>query len=338
MLAIELENARYRENPMTDNHQTTLVTGVAGFIGFHLTASLLENGDKVIGIDNLNPYYDVSLKKARLERIASHPNFTFYQEDISDLDALKRVFSHHHIDRICNLAAQAGVRYSMQNPFAYQESNIKGFLNLLEMARQFPLSNFVFASSSSVYGNNEKLPFAVEDSVDTPISLYAATKRANELMAYTYSYLFRIPLTGLRYFTVYGPWGRPDMALFLFTKSILDGKPIDIYNFGRMKRDFTYIDDIVDGTISALNSPFRYEIFNLGNSKAVELMELVKIVQEELGLEAEKNFLPLQAGDVPETYANIEKTRRMLSFNPKTSLRTGIRKFLTWYRDYYRTG
>ena len=338
MLAIELENARYRENPMTDNHQTTLVTGVAGFIGFHLAASLLEKGDKVIGIDNLNPYYDVSLKKARLERIASHPNFTFYQEDISDLDALKRVFSHHHIDRICNLAAQAGVRYSMQNPFAYQESNIKGFLNLLELARQFPLSNFVFASSSSVYGNNEKLPFAVEDSVDTPISLYAATKRANELMAYTYSYLFRIPLTGLRYFTVYGPWGRPDMALFLFTKSILDGKPIDIYNFGRMKRDFTYIDDIVDGTISALNSPFRYEIFNLGNSKAVELMELVKIVQEELGLEVEKNFLPLQAGDVPETYANIEKTRRMLSFNPKTSLRTGIRKFLTWYRDYYRTG
>jgi len=338
MLAIEAENARYRENPMTDNHQTTLVTGVAGFIGFHLAASLLENGDKVIGIDNLNPYYDVSLKKARLERIASHPNFTFYQEDISDLDALKRVFSHHHIDRICNLAAQAGVRYSMQNPFAYQESNIKGFLNLLEMARQFPVSNFVFASSSSVYGNNEKLPFAVEDSVDTPISLYAATKRANELMAYTYSYLFRIPLTGLRYFTVYGPWGRPDMALFLFTKSILDGRPIDIYNFGRMKRDFTYIDDIVDGTISALNSPFRYEIFNLGNSKAVELMELVKIVQEELGLEAEKNFLPLQAGDVPETYANIEKTRRMLSFNPKTSLRTGIRKFLTWYRDYYRTG
>jgi UDP-glucuronate 4-epimerase len=336
MLAIEAENARYRENPMTDNHQTTLVTGVAGFIGFHLTASLLENGDKVIGIDNLNPYYDVSLKKARLERIASHPNFTFYQQDINDLDALKRVFSHHHIDRICNLAAQAGVRYSMQNPFVYQESNIKGFLNLLELARQFPVSNFVFASSSSVYGNNKKLPFAVEDSVDTPISLYAATKRANELMAYTYSHLFRVPLTGLRYFTVYGPWGRPDMALFLFTKSILDGRPIDIYNFGRMKRDFTYIDDIVDGTVSALNSPFRYEIFNLGNSKAVELMELVKIVQEELGLEAEKNFLPLQAGDVPETYANIEKTQRMLSFNPKTSLRTGIRKFLTWYRDYYR--
>ncbi len=321
---------------MTDNHHTTLVTGVAGFIGFHLAASLLEKSDKVIGIDNLNPYYDVSLKKARLERIASHPNFTFYQEDISDLDALKRIFSQHRIDRICNLAAQAGVRYSIENPFTYQESNIKGFLNLLEMARQFPLSNFVFASSSSVYGNNKKLPFAVEDSVDTPISLYGATKRANELMAYTYSHLFKIPLTGLRYFTVYGPWGRPDMALFLFTKSIIDGKSIDIYNFGKMKRDFTYIDDIVDGTVSALNSPFMYEIFNLGNSKVVELMELVKIVQEELGIEAKKNFLPLQPGDVPETYANIEKTRRMLGFDPKTSLRTGIRKFLTWYRDYYR--
>lgn len=336
MLAIGPENARYRENPMTDNHHTTLVTGVAGFIGFHLAASLLEKSDKVIGIDNLNPYYDVSLKKARLERIASHPNFTFYQEDISDLDALKRIFSQHRIDRICNLAAQAGVRYSIENPFTYQESNIKGFLNLLEMARQFPLSNFVFASSSSVYGNNKKLPFAVEDSVDTPISLYGATKRANELMAYTYSHLFKIPLTGLRYFTVYGPWGRPDMALFLFTKSIIDGKSIDIYNFGKMKRDFTYIDDIVDGTVSALNSPFMYEIFNLGNSKVVELMELVKIVQEELGIEAKKNFLPLQPGDVPETYANIEKTRRMLGFDPKTSLRTGIRKFLTWYRDYYR--
>jgi len=336
MLAIGPENARYGENPMTDNYHTTLVTGVAGFIGFHLAASLLEKSDKVIGIDNLNPYYDVSLKKARLERIASHPNFTFYQEDINDLDALKRIFSHHRIDRICNLAAQAGVRYSIENPFTYQESNIKGFLNLLEMARQFPVSNFVFASSSSVYGDNKKLPFAVEDSVDTPISLYGATKRANELMAYTYSHLFKIPLTGLRYFTVYGPWGRPDMALFVFTKSIIDGKSIDIYNFGKMKRDFTYIDDIVDGTISALNSPFMYEIFNLGNSKVVELMELVKIVQEELGIEAKKNFLPLQPGDVPETYANIEKTRRMLGFDPKTSLSTGIRKFLTWYRDYYK--
>ena len=320
---------------MIDNQQTSLITGVAGFIGFHMARSLLEKGDRVIGIDNLNTYYDVSLKKARLEQIISHHNFTFYHEDINNLGALKTIFSHHHIDRICNLAAQAGVRYSIQNPFIYQESNIKGFLNLLEMARQFPVNNFVFASSSSVYGNNRKLPFAAEDNVDTPISLYGATKRANELMAYAYSHLFKIPLTGLRYFTVYGPWGRPDMALFLFARSMLDGRPIDIYNFGKMKRDFTYIDDIVDGTISALGNPFRYEIFNLGNSKVVELMELINIIEAELGIEAKKNLLPLQPGDVPETYADIEKTKKMLGFNPKTSIRTGIRKFLTWYRDYY---
>jgi len=320
---------------MIDNQQTSLITGVAGFIGFHMARSLLEKGDRVIGIDNLNTYYDVSLKKARLEQIISHHNFTFYHEDINNLGALKTIFSHHHIDRICNLAAQAGVRYSIQNPFIYQESNIKGFLNLLEMARQFPVNNFVFASSSSVYGNNRKLPFAAEDNVDTPISLYGATKRANELMAYAYSHLFKIPLTGLRYFTVYGPWGRPDMALFLFARSMLDGRPIDIYNFGKMKRDFTYIDDIVDGTISALGNPFTYEIFNLGNSKVVELMELINIIEAELGIEAKKNLLPLQPGDVPETYADIEKTKKMLGFNPKTSIRTGIRKFLTWYRDYY---
>jgi len=323
-------------NPMIDNQQTTLVTGVAGFIGFHTARSLLDKGERVLGIDNLNAYYDVSLKKARLEQIISHHNLTFYHEDINNLDALKRIFSNHHIDRICSLAAQAGVRYSIQNPFTYQESNIKGFLNLLEMARQFPVNNFVFASSSSVYGNNKKLPFSVEDNVDTPISFYGATKRSDELMAYTYSHLFNIPLTGLRYFTVYGPWGRPDMALFIFTRAILDKRPIDIYNFGKMRRDFTYIDDIVDGTISALKSPFRYEIFNLGNSKTVELMELIKIIEEELGIEAKKNFLPLQPGDVPETYADIEKTKKMLGFNPNTSIRTGIRKFLTWYRDYYK--
>ena len=321
---------------MTDDQQTTLVTGVAGFIGFHTARSLLENGNRVIGIDNLNAYYDVSLKKTRLEQIISHHDFIFYHEDISNLDALRRIFSNHHIDRICNLAAQAGVRYSIQNPFTYQESNIKGFLTILEMARQFPVDNLVFASSSSVYGNNKRLPFAIEDNVDTPISIYAATKRANELMAYTYSHLFKIPLTGLRYFTVYGPWGRPDMALFLFTSSILNGRPIDIYNFGKMKRGFTYIDDIIDGTISALNSPFRYEIFNLGNSESVQLMELIRIIEEELGIEAKKNFLPIQPGDVPETYADIEKTKKMLGFNPKTSIRTGIRSFLAWYRDYYK--
>ncbi len=323
---------------MIDNQQTTFVTGAAGFIGFHTARSLLEKGDSVIGIDNLNAYYDVSLKKARLEQLIAHHNFTFYHKDINNLDALKKIFSNNHMDRICNLAAQAGVRYSMQNPFTYQESNIKGFLNLLEMARQFPVNNFVFASSSSVYGNNKKLPFSVEDNVDTPISLYAATKRSDELMAFTYSHLFNIPLTGLRYFTVYGPWGRPDMALFIFTRAILNEMPIDIYNFGKMKRDFTYVDDIVDGTISALNSPFRYEIFNLGNSKTVQLMELIKIIEEELGIEAKKNFLPLQPGDVPETYADIKKTKKMLGYNPKTSIRTGIIKFLNWYRDYYKIG
>jgi UDP-glucuronate 4-epimerase len=313
----------------------TLVTGAAGFIGFHVARSLLESGQEVIGIDNLNPYYDVSLKKGRLELITSNPRFTFYHADINNLAMLERVFSDHAIDRICNLAAQAGVRYSIQNPFVYEESNLKGFLNLLELARRYPVRNFVFASSSSVYGNNRKLPFSIEDTVDTPISLYAATKKANELMAHAYSHLFDIPLTGLRYFTVYGPWGRPDMALFLFTEAIVNGRPIEIYNFGKMKRDFTYIDDIVDGTIAALNKPFKYEIFNLGNSDTVELMQLIEIIEEELGIAAKKKFLPLQPGDVPETYADIEKSKRLLGFNPKTSIRSGIRRFLSWYKSYY---
>jgi UDP-glucuronate 4-epimerase len=320
---------------MTRVEKTTLVTGAAGFIGFYVSKALLERAEAVIGIDNLSPYYDVSLKKDRVEQIKSNPRFTFYHEDISDIDILRGIFSEHRIDRICNLAAQAGVRYSLQNPFIYEESNLKGFLNLLEMARHFPVENFVFASSSSVYGNNTKLPFSTEDSVDTPISLYAATKKANELIAHAYSHLFDIPLTGLRYFTVYGPWGRPDMALFLFTKAILGGRPIDIYNFGRMKRDFTYIDDAVDGTISALNKPFKYEIFNLGNSKTVGLMELIGIIEEELKVEAKKNFLPLQPGDVPETYADIEKATRLLGFRPKTSIREGVKQFIAWYRHYY---
>jgi UDP-glucuronate 4-epimerase len=321
---------------MSNDQHTTLVTGVAGFIGFHIARALLKRGERVTGIDNLNAYYDVSLKNARLNQIISHPHFTFYQDDINDFEALKRIFTHHHIHRICHLAAQAGVRHSILDPFIYEKSNMKGFLNLLEIARQFQVANFVYASSSSVYGNNKKLPFSVDDFVDTPISLYAASKRANELMAYTYSHLFNIPLTGLRFFTVYGPWGRPDMALFLFTRAILAGKPIDIYNFGNMRRDFTYISDIVEGTVSALDNPFRYELFNLGNSKTVELMELITIIEEELGIKAEKNFLPLQPGDVPETFADIEKTRTILGFNPKTSISKGVREFLRWYRDYYR--
>jgi len=320
---------------MPDIQMKTLVTGAAGFIGFHVARALLERGQEVIGIDNLNPYYDVSLKRGRLKLITSNPLFTFYQGDINDLATLETIFADHPIDRICSLAAQAGVRHSIQNPFVYEESNLKGFLNLLELARHSPVRNFVFASSSSVYGANRKLPLSVEDTVDTPISLYAATKKANELMAHAYSHLFDIPLTGLRYFTVYGPWGRPDMALFLFTEAIINGRPIEIYNFGKMKRDFTYIDDIVKGTIAALDNPFKYEIFNLGNSKSVELMKLIEIIEEELGIVAKKKFLPLQPGDVPETYADIEKTKRLLGFNPKTSIRSGIRSFLSWYRDYY---
>jgi UDP-glucuronate 4-epimerase len=323
---------------MPKTQMKTLVTGAAGFIGFHVARALLERGQEVIGIDNLNPYYDVSLKRGRLELIASNPLFTFYHDDINDLATLETIFANHAIDRICNLAAQAGVRHSIKNPFIYEESNLKGFLNLLELARHSPVRNFVFASSSSVYGNNRKLPFSIEDIVDTPISLYAATKKANELMAHAYSHLFDIPLTGLRYFTVYGPWGRPDMALFLFTEAIIKGRPIEIYNFGRMKRDFTYIDDIVDGTIAALDNPFKYEIFNLGNSKTVELMQLIEIIEEELGIAAKKKFLPLQPGDVPETFADIEKTKRLLGFNPKTSIRSGIRRFLSWYREYYELG
>jgi UDP-glucuronate 4-epimerase len=320
---------------MLETQMKTLVTGAAGFIGFHVARALLERGQEVIGIDNLNPYYDISLKRGRLELITPNPLFTFYHGDINNLATLETIFANHAIDRICNLAAQAGVRHSIKNPFIYEESNLKGFLNLLELARHSPVRNFVFASSSSVYGNNRKLPFSIDDTVDTPISLYAATKKANELMAHAYSHLFDIPLTGLRYFTVYGPWGRPDMALFLFTEAIINGRPIEIYNFGKMKRDFTYIDDIVEGTIAALDNPFKYEIFNLGNSKSVELMTLIEIIEEELGIVAKKRFLPLQPGDVPETYADIEKTKRLLGFSPKTSIRSGIRSFLSWYRRYY---
>jgi len=319
-----------------ENNQSILVTGAAGFIGFHLSRKLLERGNQVIGVDNLNPYYDVTLKKARLERLKPLNGFFFYKEDIQNLSGLKEIFQKHSIDRVCNLAAQAGVRYSLKDPFSYQKSNLEGFLNLLELAREYEISNFVYASSSSVYGDNPKIPFSVDDRVDSPVSLYGATKKANELMAHAYSHLFGIPCTGLRFFTVYGPWGRPDMALFLFTDAILNDRPINVYNYGRMKRDFTYVDDVVEGTMAALEKPFAYEVFNLGNSEPIELMDFIGIIEEELGREAQKNLMPLQPGDVLETSADIGKSKDMLGFSPKTPIREGIKKFLAWYREYYK--
>jgi UDP-glucuronate 4-epimerase len=249
---------------------------------------------------------------------------------------LKKIFKENQIDLICNLAAQAGVRHSLKDPFSYQKSNLEGFLNLLDLGREKRVKNFVYASSSSVYGDNKKLPFSVEDRVDTPVSLYAATKKANELIAHAYSHIYELPCTGLRYFTVYGPWGRPDMALFLFTRAILKGEPIDVFNYGRMKRDFTYIDDIVDGTIAALRRPARYDLFNLGNSHSIALLDFIRILEEELGRKAEKNMLPMQPGDVAETAADIEKSRESLNFSPKTPLKEGIKKFVAWYRGYYQ--
>jgi UDP-glucuronate 4-epimerase len=318
-----------------ENNQSILVTGAAGFIGFHLSGKLLEKGNRVIGVDNLNPYYDVTLKKARLDRLKPLHDFFFYEEDIQNLSGLKEIFQKHSIGRVCNLAAQAGVRHSLKDPFSYQKSNLEGFLNLLELAREHEISNFVYASSSSVYGDSAKIPFSVDDRVDRPVSLYGATKKANELMAFAYNHLFSIPCTGLRFFTVYGPWGRPDMALFLFTDAILNDRPINVYNYGRMKRDFTYIDDVVEGTIAALEKPFAYEVFNLGNSDPIELMDFIGIIEEELGREAQKNMMPLQPGDVLGTSADIGKSKNMLGFSPRTPIREGIKKFLAWYREYY---
>ena len=321
---------------MNAQNRTILVTGAAGFIGFHVAKRLLERGDAVVGVDNLNPYYDVQMKEGRLAILRNFGRFSFYREDIQNFDAMQRIFQKHEPGVICNLAAQAGVRYSLKDPFSYQKSNLEGFLNLLELARAQGVENFVYASSSSVYGNNKKMPFSVEDRVDTPVSLYAATKKANELMAHAYSHLYGIPCTGLRYFTVYGPWGRPDMALFLFTDAILNNRSINVYNYGKMRRDFTYIDDIADGTLAALDRPVLYEIFNLGNSNSVELMDFIGALEEELGKKAEKNMMPIQPGDVPETSADIEKTRKLLGFSPKTPVKVGIRNFVAWYREYFK--
>ncbi len=314
-----------------------LVTGSAGFIGFHLSKKLLEDGVEVIGYDSVNNYYDPTLKEARLKILQKFNNFTFYRKNLCDFDALELVFKNHSIKKVCNLAAQAGVRYSIINPFAYQKSNMEGFLNIIELSKRAKIENFVYASSSSVYGKNKKLPFSISDNVDHPISLYAASKKANELIAHTYSHLYELPTTGLRFFTVYGPYGRPDMALFIFTKKILAGNPIEVYNHGNMKRDFTYIDDIVNGVISALNHPFDYEVFNLGNHRSENLMDFIGLIEKNLHKKAEINFQPIQPGDVPETFADIDHAREKLGFEPTTTIEAGIKRFVDWYKNYYKT-
>lgn len=330
-----------------------LVTGAAGFIGFHLAKRLLERGDAVTGFDNLNDYYDVNLKLSRLRQLESHDGFELIKGDLADRDAVARIFAGERFDVVVNLAAQAGVRYSITNPHVYIESNINGFINILEGCRHGGAGRLVYASSSSVYGANTKMPFSIHQNVDHPVSLYAATKKANELMAHTYSSLYGLPTTGLRFFTVYGPWGRPDMALFLFTKAILEGKPIDVFNYGRMQRDFTYIDDIVEGVVRVMDtaplpdpgwngdnpdpgtSYAPYRIYNIGNNNPVELMRYIEVLESCLGRKAEKNLLPLQVGDVPATYADVDDLMRDVGFKPATSIEEGIERFVAWYRDYY---
>lgn len=330
-----------------------LVTGAAGFIGSHLSHRLLERGDEVIGVDNLNDYYDPTLKEARLARLQPHGGFRFARVSLEDTAALEVVFAEHRPTRVVNLAAQAGVRYSLQNPRAYVDANLVGFVNVLEQCRHREVEHLVYASSSSVYGGNTKLPFSVHDNVDHPLSLYAATKKANELMAHTYSHLFALPTTGLRFFTVYGPWGRPDMALFLFTKAILEGRPIQIFNHGQMQRDFTYVDDIVEGVVRVLDrvptsdtswssdapdpasSRAPYRVYNIGNNAPVELMHLVRTLESCLGLEAKKEMLPMQPGDVPATYADVDALVRDAGFKPETSIEVGVKRFVDWYREFY---
>jgi UDP-glucuronate 4-epimerase len=312
-----------------------LVTGAAGFIGFHIAKKLCESGESVVGLDNINSYYDPSLKEARLAVLKKAKGFEFVKLDICDFEGLKGVFSGRSIDLVCHMAAQAGVRYSLTDPFAYQKSNNEGFLNLLECARHHSVRNFVYASSSSVYGANTKLPFSESDRTDVPISLYAATKRSNELVAHCYSHLFGINTTGLRFFTVYGPWGRPDMALFKFTKAILAGEPIDVYNNGRMRRNFTYVDDAVGGVLLALDRPVGCEIYNVGNGRAEELMDFIREIEKNLGKKTVINYLPMQAGDVAATVADIKKLRK-LGWEPRTNIDKGVKAFVDWYREYYK--
>ncbi|BAQ65349.1 NAD-dependent epimerase [Geminocystis sp. NIES-3709] len=317
-----------------------LVTGAAGFIGFHLSQSLVKQNNQVIGIDNLNDYYDVSLKKARLQELEKLDNFQFHFMDLHDRNSIDKLFKQEKFDIVVNLAAQAGVRYSLENPHVYAESNVVGFLNILEGCRHNPVKHLVFASSSSVYGMNSKIPFSTNDPVDCPVSLYAATKRANELMAYTYSHLYKIPSTGLRFFTVYGPWGRPDMALFLFTKAILGEKPIRVFNYGKMQRDFTYIDDIVVGIEKVMekipSGVPPYKLYNIGNNQPVELLHLIEVIEKSLRKTAIKEFLPMQPGDVLTTYADVDDLITDVGFSPKTPIEKGVEKFVNWYRNYYQ--
>jgi len=323
-----------------------LVTGAAGFIGMHVAARLLQAGHNVTGVDNLSDYYDVRLKHARLDLLRRCRNFRFIKMDLADREKVNELFEGGKFERVIHLAAQAGVRYSLENPHAYIQSNIVGFTNILEACRRFPVKHLVFASSSSVYGANKKLPFSVQDNVDHPISLYAASKKANELMAHAYSHLFQIPATGLRFFTVYGPWGRPDMAIFSFTKALLEGKPIDVFNHGKMQRDFTYIDDIVEGILLVADRPpaaggsngassAPYKLYNIGNHQPVELMKVIAVLEKCLGKTACKNMLPMQAGDVPATFADVDDLMRDTGFRPATPIEVGVENFVRWYQSYY---
>ena len=320
------------------NTSPILVTGAAGFIGMHCSARLLAQGHQVIGIDNLNDYYDPRLKQARLAQLTSQPGFRFMEMDIANRDALEKLFAEVRPEGVLHLAAQAGVRYSLKNPHAYVQSNLVGFVNMLEGCRHHGVQHLVYASSSSVYGANTKVPFAVGDSVDHPVSLYAATKKSNELMAHSYSHLYGLPTTGLRFFTVYGPWGRPDMSPWLFTSAILEGRTIDVFNHGKMQRDFTYIDDIVEGTLRVLDrAPSGappYQLYNIGNHQPVELMDFIGTLERVLGREAKKNFLPMQPGDVPVTYADTDDLRRDVGFAPSTPLSEGLKQWADWYRSY----
>lgn len=330
-----------------------LVTGAAGFIGMHTSLRLLARGDEVVGVDNLNDYYDVRLKEARLARLQEHQGFRFHKLSVEDREGMAALFRDEQPQRVIHLAAQAGVRYSLTNPHAYIDANLQGFINILEGCRHNGVEHLAYASSSSVYGGNTKMPFSEHDNIDHPVSLYAATKKANELMAHTYSHLFRLPTTGLRFFTVYGPWGRPDMALFLFTKAILEGRPIDVFNNGQMVRDFTYIDDIVEGVIRVCDKPATasaefdpanpdpatsnapYRVFNIGNSRPTPLMDYVNALEAALGMEARKNFLPMQPGDVPATSADTTELERWVGFRPSTTVSTGVKRFVDWYRSHY---